>query len=151
MKKTLITTTILAAIAFAPMPAQAMDNFGMSPEETSAALAQVDKAMAGNLDNVIEQLETLDGPIIVIPYICPHLIEALGRIGVGEIETGSIGKAVVTAIIDDQKMAAEMLFSTGKVPTMAENGMSMQIKMQDRKAVANAISAAKFAQEFLTR
>jgi len=151
MKNTILTTALVAALALVPAPALAMDKLGMSPQETAAALNQVDEAMSDNLDGVINQLETLNGPIVFLPYICPHLIDVLGRIGVGEITPDAAGENVVLAIMDDQKMAAEMLFSTGKVPTMAENGMSLQIKLANRSTAATMIDAAKFAQDFLAR
>lgn len=151
MKKLVLTAAIIVATTLAPAPAYAGGDLGIDPQQANEAMLGVDAAMAENIDDIVAQLEKIEGPIVVIPYICPHLIEALGRIGNGEIESDQIGASVVSALMDDRKMAAQILFATGKAPTMEENGLSMQISLRNQKAAGTMIEAAKYAQAFLAR
>ncbi|MBP0482905.1 hypothetical protein [Sagittula salina] len=114
----------------------------LQSESTDMMLAALDSARRG-------VLRPAEGPIIRLPYICPHAMGALAAIAAGAVDMDTGAKLFFQGLVDDQANFMRMKIVGGAMADMSHTGAEINVKMSDKVDARQLASLIEAGRAFL--
>ena len=123
---TIAAASLIAVAAGSAVQAQGMNDLGSSAMRAELG-SEIDQSMSSMLESARRSLIAETGPIVNLPYICPHAMRAMAAIAAGRVDRAQGARMFIAGL--EQDKAEMMAMKIGAAPAIDFTGTKARLSV----------------------